>query len=152
MNYTQVSAALTCPVDIERVVDRVRYYSNGKFAFGVLSSGTCFFIGTEGSITEQAKVLLDLVSGAPLDFVVKEMDDHNYIVRFNDKVFSIVFRDEFDLQRKSIEQEITDQVSTEKLISKTGVPPEHLLIGLYGRTRLIRDLAIREIVRNVEVG
>jgi hypothetical protein len=151
MNYIQTPVSLSSPVDIDRIVDRVRYYSDGKFAFGVLSSGTCFFPAGGDSLERQVTLLLDLVGGTPLDFVVKEMDDHNFLVRFSDKVFSVVFRDEFEAQREFIKQEVSREKTTEKVIGKPGVSPEHLLIGLYARTRLMRDLATREIVRTVEV-
>jgi hypothetical protein len=149
MSHKQIATALTVPVQIDRIVAANKYYSDGKFSFGVLSHGTCFFPKSD-DYAKDANALLDRLVNVHLDCVVREMDDHNFVVRFIDQVFGIVFKDEFEANRTAIEEDARSQSSDEVLVGVPGMPPHHLLVGLFARTRLIKDIECREIVRTIE--
>jgi len=150
MTHLEIASVKAAKPDIARIVDRVRYYSNGKSAFGVLEHGTCFFPEVGKRFDEQADRILDEVKAKPLDFTVKEMDDHNFIVSFGEHIFGVVLKDEFEMARSQIEREAVNAMVDERLVGVPGAPADHLLIGLLARTRLLQDLNERRLIQTVQ--
>jgi hypothetical protein len=93
--------------------------------------------------------LLAALAGHQIDFTVKEMDDHNFVVRFTESVFSIVFTDEFTERQSEITQQAASAGGDEVLIGRPGAPQEHMLIGLYARTRLLEDIQKPALIRSI---
>lgn len=145
-----IKMALSVPVDIGRIVETVKYYSNRKSRFGVLSSGTCFFPPIDLTFFDAAKVFLDAMESSSLDFKVREMDDENFMVAFSDHVFAVVFSEEFDKHRLSIEKDANSLSKDEFIVGDPNAPGKHYLIGLYARTRLLRDMAERNLAEAVQ--
>jgi len=84
-----------------------------------------------------------------LDFTVTETDDHNFVVRFSESAFAVVFAREFAEAHAEIERHAHIAGAQEVLLGKAAAPREHLLIGLYARTRLLEDLKEPVLVRSV---
>lgn len=149
MKNLLVNTALVIPIDIERMVNTCRYYSNGKVRFGIYSFGTGFF--PKGpQFEEQGRSLLGQAANTQMDFVVKEMDDKNFLVGFGQHVFGIVFKDEIEANMESIERDIQNQNAEEFFIGKPGAPLIHRLVGLVARTRLLKDVEEMHIARTVD--
>jgi hypothetical protein len=150
MTYKTIPSALDTPADFERIGKTANYYADGKFFIEVYNNGTCVFPRVQpGKDVESGANLLVEVGGRPIDFVVKEMDDHNFVVRFSDAVFSIVFQDEFAEHRGEIVRQAENAGGDEVLMGKPGAPQDHMLIGLYARTRLLADLQVPAVARAI---
>jgi hypothetical protein len=141
MNYKIIPFALKLPINIDRLQRTASYYSNGKFFLEIYGNGTCVFpeISSENKPFDGRNLLSALIE-KPIDFTVREMDDHNFIVAFSPTIFSIVFNDDFEENKATISTELSATTNDEFLVGKSGVPEEHLLIGLYARTRLLADI------------
>lgn len=81
MHHNTLETGLTINVEIDRVIATASYYTNSRIPFGVRSQGTCIFPEV-GDHAAKAKGLLDSLECSHVDFVVKEMDDRNYVVGF----------------------------------------------------------------------
>ena len=151
MTYKKIALALSTPVDTDRIQNTANYYANGKFFIEIYRNGTCIF--PPASMQNGAGIGVNLLTELgknPIDFTVREMDDHNFIVRFTESIFSIVFGDEFIERRDEITQQAAGALDDEVLIGRPGAPQEHLLIGIYARTRLLEDIRTPMLVRSVE--
>jgi hypothetical protein len=145
-----IRTALIVPVQSGRIIETVKYYANGKSRFGVLSNGTCFFPSFNLAFSDAAKSLLDGMESSPLDFKVREMDDGNFIVAFSEHVFSVVYSDEFSQYRLLIEKEAKSLSQDESILGDPNAPRNHFLIGLYARTRLLKDMEDRNLAETIQ--
>ncbi len=150
MAYKKVASALSIPVDWDRIERTVVYYANGKFHAEVYKNGTCVFpsVSLDGKVAS-GRELLVRIGDHPIDFTVKQMDDHNFIVRFNESVFSIVFADDYVENRSEIIRQATGAIADEVIVARPDSPEDHLFIGLFGRTRLLEDIQAPELVRAI---
>jgi hypothetical protein len=124
----------------------VRTYSDGKFDAVLYEHGSWVFpSASSDKLAEGHRRLTDLGKGQ-INFEVRKMDDGNYIVAFNEKVFTVVLRDEYLDLRDKIISEAEGAPSEEFIVGKKGSPEDHLYIGLFGRTRLLRDIQSPEVV------
>jgi hypothetical protein len=141
MTYRTIASALRPPLDLDRIGRTANYYADGKFFIEVYENGTCVFpqIFHEAGEKSGERILAEL-GERPIDFTVKEMDDHNFVIRFSEAVFSIVFQDEFAARRNEIDAQADSAGVDEVLVGRPEAPAEHLMIGLYARTRLLADL------------
>lgn len=145
MTYRRIPLALDAPPDLDRIQATLIRYTDGKFFAEIYRYGTCTFpvVSRDGGVPNGRALLAELAH-RPLDFIIREMDDRNYVVKYNDSVFSIVFADEYALHRHEILIQ-AKATQTDEVIAKTlNAPQDHLLIGLYARTRLLQD--IQELV------
>ncbi|NTZ82547.1 hypothetical protein FCJ61_05905 [Burkholderia metallica] len=150
MTYATVDVALTIPVDHERIQKTASYYTDGKFFLEVYRHGTCVFPRVpKGGQAESGTPMLSSLFNRPIDFTVKEMDDRNFVVRFSDFAFAIVFRDEFERLQPLIERQLTAFAGDEVVFGVDGAPQEHLLVGVYARTRLLADLHAPVITKRI---
>jgi hypothetical protein len=148
MTYQIIPLALDVLLDLDRIQRTLVRYTDGKFYAEIYKHGTCVFpvvLPNEG--VQDGRSLLGELARRPLDFTVREMDDRNYVVRYGDAVFSIVFEDEFALQRNEISLQAREVLTDEAIVKKLNAPQDHLLIGLYARTRLIEDIQDLEPIR-----
>jgi hypothetical protein len=145
-----IELALIAPIDLERIQQTVVYYSNRKFYAEIYQNGTCVFppISKSGVVQNGKGRLMELGS-RHVDFVVKEMDDHNFVIRFNDYVFSIVFADEYLENRDQIRRHASSSNGDEMVVGALGSVSDHFLIGLYARTRLFEDVREPELARSI---
>jgi hypothetical protein len=149
MSYIDIPSVRGIKPDIERIVDRVRYYSNDKFAFGVYAYGTCFFPEIGKRFDDEGKKVIETVGGDSIGFTVREMDDRNFVVRFSEYLFAVVLKDEFESIREQIESDVASATVDERLVGRAESPRDHLLIGLLARTRLFQDLNDRRLIETV---
>jgi len=151
MTYTLLDSALRTPVDFDRIKKIVDHYSDRQFFVEIYSNGTCVFPHVSmGNSVESGIGLLTALCRQPIDFIVKEMDDNNFVVQFTDSVFSVVFRDEFIERRDEISLQAASSTGGEVVLGKPDAPQEHMLIGLYARTRLLADIQTPAIGRIIE--
>jgi hypothetical protein len=129
---------LSVPADLNRIRETVTYYTGGKVFAAVFPNGSCVF-PLKGSkvVQNSCEQLRNLPRNA--DFEVREMDDSNFVVKFNEYIFGIVFRDEFNSLREAVSQEIRESQASETVLGKAGVSADHFLIGVVARTRLFHD-------------
>jgi hypothetical protein len=149
MTYKRIASALSVPLDLDRIQDALNYYTDGKFFAEIYKNGTCVFPPVIEKKVGSGVELLERINAHPIDFIVKEMDDHNFIVRFADSVFLIVFADEFLEHRHEITQQAASAVGDEIVMGAPDAPQDHLLIGLYARTRLLEDLQAPTLLRSI---
>lgn len=135
---TAPTAVASLP-NIDRVAKVVSYYTNGKASAVIFRNGSCAFppLG-ENAVSNSVSLLRALPQA--LGFEVREMDDSSFIVSFSDHVFSVVFSDDMQKIRDEVSKEIDQSGSTEALLGKPGASPDHLLIGIIARTRLLQDI------------
>jgi hypothetical protein len=145
-----IPAALATPADLDRVVASMRRYGDGEFAVGVLTHGTCFFPTPGQSFVSELARLFGKMRDQSPDFEVREMDDHNYVVAFGEHVVAVVSRDEFQRNRAVILKEARYSESSERILDARDSPRDHLLIGLYARTRLFADMENPQIARIIQ--
>lgn len=149
MTYKRIAVALSVPIDFNRIHETIAHYTDGKFFAEIYKNGTCIFPPVVEKKAESGIELLKKINDHPVDFIVKEMDDHNFIVRFTDSVFSIVFANEFNEHRNAITQQATMDAGDEVVMGAPNAPQEHLLIGLYARTRLLEDIQAPTLIRSI---
>lgn len=144
--------ALAEPVDIDRLSKTIEYYSNGRFSSVFFENGTCVFPPVDGNKSDAAKKCLESMAGNN-SFEVREMDDRNFIVKFTEEIFSVVFSDEFQRLKYEVIREINDSESSENIIGKDGGSDCHIYIGIFARTRLLEDVrdlrVVKELAANV---
>jgi hypothetical protein len=148
MTYKKIPLALSVAADVDRIEKTAGYYSDGKFFLEIYKNGTCVFppVSMENK-AESGDKLLAALNERPVDFTVKEMDDHNFVVQFSNSVFAIVFADEFVEHRDEISQQAASLSGDEVVMGRPGAPEEHMLIGLYARTRLLEDIHVSVLMR-----
>ena len=81
---------------LDRVADRIAYYSDGSHDFTVFKNGTCVIL-EDGLSDEEAtafslRVLADILNFHP-DMNPTPMDDGNILVRYNHPAANVVLRD-----------------------------------------------------------
>jgi hypothetical protein len=146
MKYNIISVAIDTGIDKGRLVDCVRRYSDEKFHAFLYKFGSWVFPSSSGgNVAESNRRLAEVVS-RKINFDVREMDDGNYVVRFSEKVFTVVLRDEFERLRERVVLEASSGTSEEFILGKDDSRTEHLYIGLFGRTRLLQDLKEPEVI------
>lgn len=135
-----LQVALDNAVDKDRVIACVRHYSDGKFDAVLYEHGSWVFPSASSDKLEEGRHRLTELGKGKINFEVREMDDGNYIVAFNEKVFTVVLRDEFLDLRDKIIAEAKATPSEEFIVGRKGSPEDHFYIGLFGRSRLLRDI------------
>lgn len=146
MKYKMLQVALDNAVDKDRVTACVRHYSDGKFDAVLYEHGSWVFPSASSDKLEEGHRRLTKLGKGQINFEVREMDDGNYIVAFNEKVFTVVLRDEFLDLRDKIIAEAKTTPSEEFIVGRKGSPEDHFYIGLFGRTRLLRDIQLPVVV------
>jgi hypothetical protein len=141
-----IQAALDNAVDKDRVMACVRHYSDGKFDAVLYKHGSWVFPSASSDKLEEGRHRLTELGKGQINFEVREMDDGNYIVAFNEKVFTVVLCDEFFYLREKIIAEAKAPPSEEFIVGRKGSPEDHFYIGLFGRTRLLHDIQSPEVV------
>jgi len=146
VKYKIIQAALDNAVDKDRVTTCVRHYSDGKFNAVLYKYGSWVFPSLSKDKPEDGDRRLADLGSKQINFEVREMDDGNYVVAFNDKVFTVVLRDEYQNLRDQIIAEAKASPVEEFILGKQGAPEDHLYIGLFGRTRLIHDIQNPKVI------
>src|SRR4051794_19279400 len=86
--------AITMPFD--RIVERIKYYTNGRSDFAVFQYGTCVLL--ENDLSDEraeqfAKEVLNRIFSQHPDMQPLEMDDGNVLVSYNHPAVNVVLSD-----------------------------------------------------------
>ncbi len=140
------------PVDINRIADRFRHYSNNKHAFAVCKHGTCVKISrdSENPNKEVLEVLFKIYTYHP-DFNVLPMDDGSWCLTYSQPAFSVVFKEEYLNNREYIEENLKGALTPHEALigseNQTESEKERIKVGLFGRARLFMDILSPEIMK-----
>lgn len=81
---------------IDQVIDKFRYYTDGKKDFVVLRHGTCVLIPdglTDKEASQEATAVLSKIFNYHPDMKPLNMDDGNILVQYNHPAYNIVLAD-----------------------------------------------------------
>lgn len=138
---------------LDRIVDRIFYYTHGKRDFAVFRNGTCVILD-EGLSDEDAKafslkVLSDIFTRHP-DMNPSPMDDGNILVSYNHPAVNVVLKDVAEENWPEIEKRHLDGLTpSEVLITPLG-PNKFDAFGkqaLLGRAYMFLDAQTPDIVQ-----
>lgn len=142
----------TIPVDIERIVNTFRYYSNNKITFAIFENGTCVPIDGESEQPEQeALIILDQLFHQHPDFKPLAMDDGNWMVSYSDKAYSICFANEVESNWETIDSNHLEALATDEVLLDANQQPnvfnKTAKIGLFARARWFMDCQNPRVVK-----
>jgi hypothetical protein len=128
---------LTPLADIE---ERFTAYLKGKKGATLLGNGTLLFI-TEGDDDEaDARRAMQEARCLP-DFKVVRLKEGGYLVALNQAVAVFVGDQEFEQVRDEVQARVNDlKFPEEVFFGIKDWPEDHLLVGLYARGKLQRDV------------
>jgi hypothetical protein len=136
----------------DRVIERIRYYSDGRRDFAVFRHGTCVVLDPGLPDVDARAASLGALSGilkAHPDMTPTPMDDGNLLVRYNHPAANVVLRDVAEAHWDEIERRHLDGlVEAEVLITPLG-PNRFDAFGkqaLLGRAYMFMDALAPEIV------
>ena len=81
---------------IEQIIDRFKYYTDGKNDFAVFKNGTCVILPDGLSETEAISTAQETISKIfhyHPDMSPQNMDDGNILIQYNEPAFNIVLND-----------------------------------------------------------
>jgi len=138
---------------LDRIIDRIRYYWDGKIDFVVFRNGTCVLLDSGLSDADAKafalKTLADIFGFHP-DMNPANMDDGNILVRYNHPAVNVVIRDFAMSHWEEIERRHLDALATDEVLITPLGPnkfDEFGKLALYGRTYMFMDAERPEIVR-----
>jgi hypothetical protein len=140
---------------LDRIVDRVRYYSNGAKDFVLFKHGTVVIL-EDGLDDDQAKVVakdvLHRIFHAHPDMNPTDMDDGNVLVRYNEPAANVVLSDVAQQHWAEINARHLDGLATDEVLM-TGLGANQFddlgKKALFGRCFMFMDAQNPEISRLV---
>ena len=138
---------------LDRVADRLAYYTSGKRDFAIFQYGTCVVL-EDGASDDDAKAtslkaLSDIIHFHP-DMNPTPMDDGNILVRYNHPAANVVLHDIAEAHWAEIEaKHLEGLISSEVLITPRGpnVFDNFGQQALLGRAYMFMDALAPQIVR-----
>ncbi|MEZ4411248.1 MAG: hypothetical protein R3A52_32915 [Polyangiales bacterium] len=141
---------------IERVIDRVAYYTDGERDFAVFRHGTCALLPKNGLDEAQAasaaKEILDQIYNYHPDMNPTPMDDGNILVQYNHPALNVVLEDFVQLHWQEIERNHLDALATHEVLMTPRGPNKFDPFGmkaLFGRCFMFMDAQSPEVIRVV---
>jgi hypothetical protein len=138
---------------LERIVDRIRYYTNNKRDFAVFRYGTCVLLEDDLSDSQAVAaakgVLHDIFQYHP-DFKPLDMDDGNVLVTYNHPAVNVVLDDIAASRWSEIDANHQKALATsEVLITPLGnnVFDDFGKKALFGRCFMFMDAQEPQVVR-----
>ncbi|QNA83567.1 hypothetical protein G4G27_05780 [Sphingomonas sp. So64.6b] len=140
---------------VDRIVDRISYYNDGKADFAVLRNGTCVILA-DGLSDANAnafslKVLADIFAFHP-DMNPTGMDDGNILVRYNHPAANVVLSDIAKAHWQEIERRHLDGLTPDEVLITPLGPNKFDDLGkqaLLGRAYMFMDAQRPEIIKVV---
>lgn len=142
---------------LDRVIDRISYYVDGRQDFIVFKHGTCVQLKDRLTETEAAefskKVFADILGFHP-DMIPTAMDDGNILVRYNHPAMNVVLSDVAQAHWSEIESRHLDGLTPSEVLMTPLGPNKFDAFGkqaLLGRAFMFMDATepeISEIVRH----
>ncbi len=131
------------PINIPRIIETFAYYCDRQKTFAIFKHGTCVLVPDDADSEASAKKILHDIYFAHPDFSVRRMDDGNYAVVYSQPAYSVVFQDELEANRDTIDRHHREGVvAGEALFGNTGFTnqfDEVGKIGLFARARMFLD-------------
>ena len=143
---------------LDRVIDRLSYYSDGKRDFAVFTNGTCAIL--EPGLDDKAAVssalrILGAIFGYHPDMHPRPMDDGNILVSYNHPAVNVVLADIARAHWPEIEARHLDGLAeSEVLLTPLGsnIFDDFGKQALLGRAYMFLDAQAPEVVRIVRAG
>lgn len=138
---------------IDRIIDRLRYYSNGRRDFAVFANGTCAVLDqglAEAAAIDAAKTMLAQIFHAHPDMHPTPMDDGNILIRYNHPAVNIVLADVVEAHWAEIDARHQDALAeSEVMITPLGnnVFDDFGKKALFGRCYMFMDAQDPKVVR-----
>jgi hypothetical protein len=134
----------TISVDLERTIQTFVYYTDKKKGFAIFRNGTCVLIpDTDANPENAAKEILNKVYMYHPDFNPQAMDDGNFLVKYSQPAYSIVFKDEYEKNRGYIDQNHLDGLTRDEVLlnakGEANKFDDSGKIGLFARSRMFLD-------------
>jgi hypothetical protein len=140
---------------LERIIDRVIYYTDGARDFAVFENGTCAILPdglSDEEVVTRATAILDEIIHYHPDMRPAPMDDGNILVQYNQPALNVVLRDVVEANWPEIEaNHLRALARAEVLITPLG-PNKFDAFGmasLFGRCYMFMDAQSPRIVRIV---
>ncbi|AVP96821.1 hypothetical protein C7S18_06220 [Ahniella affigens] len=138
---------------LDQIVDRVRYYTDGKRDFAVFQCGTVAILPaglSEPDAALHAKAALHNVFHAHPDMCPLNMDDGNVLVRYNHDVLTVVLKSIASQHWSEIEREHQRALATDEVLITPMGPnkfDEFGMKALFGRCFMFMDAQAPTVVR-----
>lgn len=125
---------------LEDIEARFTGYVKGKKGVTLLGNGTLLFITEDGDNEADAKRAMEEAKHLT-DFKVVQLKEGGYLVAFHEAVAVFVGDDEFASVRAEVGARRADlQFPEEVFFGGKGMTDDELLVGLYARGKLQRDI------------
>jgi hypothetical protein len=125
---------------LTQVEERFAAYIKGKKGVTLLGNGTLLFIVEALDCEEDARLAMAEAKYLT-DFKVVELKEGGYLVGFNEAVAVFVSAEEFGLVREEVSTRMADlKFPEEEFLGMANWPKEHVIVGLYARGKLQRDV------------
>ncbi|WP_269538982.1 hypothetical protein [Cerasicoccus fimbriatus] len=140
---------------IEAVVDRFKYYTDGKNDFVVYGNGTCVIVPDSLSDAEAINaadgILADIFGYHP-DMNPKQMDDGNILIFYNHPAYTVLIVKDLEPQMGIIRNRHLDGLTQSEVLMTPMGPnkfDEFGMKALYGRSLFFMDAKNPKAVRVV---
>jgi hypothetical protein len=140
---------------IDRLIERMKYYTDGKRDFAVFENGTIAILPDQlddSGATSHAMSALHAVFHAHPDMRPLPMDDGNSLVRYNHDVVSVVLEDHVRQHWQVIDARHQDALATDEVLITPLGPNTFDDFGkkaLFGRCFMFMDAQHPKVVRIV---
>lgn len=140
---------------LERIIDRLRYYTDSKRDFAVFENGTCAILPdglTEQEAQDVAKDIVTKIFHFHPDMNPRNMDDGNVLVQYNHPAVNIVLNDIAQKHWGEIEKNHQKALATDEvLITPLGnnIFDEFGKKALFGRCFMFMDAQHPKVVKIV---
>ena len=134
---------------LSKILGQMEAYAKGRGGVTILKNGTLLFI--KQAVDDAASARKALHEAKFLtDFRILRLKEGDYLVALHSAVAVYVSADEFEAMRSQIENRIADlKFPSEELIAPTDSPRDNMLLGLYGRGKLQRDIYAFELCARI---
>lgn len=138
---------------LDRVIDRVAYYTNRKDDFAVFEHGTCVLLENglpEEQAVAEAKAILSKIFNFHPDMNPAAMDDGNTIVMYNEPALNVVLEDIVQANWAEIEQNHQDALATSEVLMTPLGPntfDDFAKKALFGRCYMFMDAQHPTVVK-----
>lgn len=138
---------------IERIVDRIRYYTNGARDFAVLEHGTVVILedGLSDELARRYAVeVLHAIFNFHPDMNPLPMDDGNVLVQYNHPAVNVVLREVVERHWAEIDERHQDALATHEVLITPLGPNKFDDLGkkaLFGRCFMFMDAQEPNVVR-----
>lgn len=138
---------------LDRIIDRFRYYTDGKNDFAVFRNGTCAIVDNglpETAAAASATGILAEIFGFHPDMNPADMDDGNIMVRYNHPAFNVVLSDVAAAHWSEIDAHHQQALTPDEVLITPLGPNKFDDFGkkaLFGRCYMFMDAQAPHVVR-----